>query len=151
MTMQLKDLCVLDVAYCTPQLSVKAAARLMREHHTGDLIVVDDADEEREPIGIITDRDIVLEVLARDRDPERTTVGEVMSKQLVVGAQFEDVDQALERMAAHGVRRLPVIDDERCVLGIVTLDDILREHAGQAKRLLDVITAEQKYEQRARR
>jgi CBS domain-containing protein len=149
--MQLKDLCVLDVAYCTPQLSITAASRLMREHHTGDLIVVDDADEEREPVGIITDRDIVLEVLACDRDPDTTTVGEVMSHRLVVASQSEDLTAALERMATHGVRRLPVVDDERAVLGIVTLDDILREHAKQAKQLLDVVTNEQTREKRTRR
>lgn len=149
--MQLKDLCVLDVACCTRELSIAAAARLMRQHHTGDLIVVDDADEEREPVGIITDRDIVLEVVARDRDPGKTTVGEVMSNRLVVASQSEDLTQALERMATHGVRRLPVVDDERYVLGIVTLDDVLREHAGQAKQLLNVVTTEQMHEQRTRR
>jgi CBS domain-containing protein len=100
--MQLKDLCVLDVAYCTPMVSIAAASRLMREHHAGDLIVVDDADEDREPIGIITDRDIVLEVLALGRDPSQTTVGEVMSNRLVVASQSEGVPQALERMACDG-------------------------------------------------
>jgi CBS domain-containing protein len=151
MTMQLKDLCVLDVAYCTPELSISEAARLMREHHTGDLIVVDDADEEREPVGIITDRDIVLDVLARDRDPGKTTVGEVMSRRLVVASQAEDLTQALDRMATHGVRRIPVIDDERCVLGIVALDDVLREHAKQANQLADVVTKQQTHEHRNRR
>lgn len=149
--MQLKDLCVLDVACCTPDISVNTAARLMREHHTGDLVVIDNADEEREPIGIVTDRDIVVEVLGRGLDPGKTTVGEIMSKQLVLASGSEDVSQALQRMAAHGVRRLPLVDDEQCVLGIVTLDDMLRVHAEQANSIAHIVSKEQSREQRARR
>lgn len=149
--MKLKDLCVLDVAFCTPDVTVVEAARLMRQHHTGDLVVLDDADEEREPVGIITDRDIVLEVLAKGRDPGRTTVREIMSTQLVVASDSEDYAEALQRMATHGVRRIPVVDDKRCVLGIVTLDDMLRVHAAQANRLLDIVGKEQAREQRTRR
>lgn len=149
--MKLKDLCVLDVAFCTPDVTVVEAARLMRQHHTGDLVVLDDADEEREPVGIITDRDIVLEVLAKGRDPGRTTVREIMSTQLVIASDSEDYAEALQRMATHGVRRIPVVDDKRCVLGIVTLDDMLRVHAAQANRLLDIVGKEQVREQRTRR
>ena len=149
--MKLKDLCVLDVACCTPGSTISEAARLMRQHHTGDLVVLDDADEEREPVGIITDRDIVLEVLAKGRDPGRTTVREIMSTQLVVASDSEDYAEALQRMATHGVRRVPVVDDKRCVLGIVTLDDMLRVHAAQANRLLDIVGKEQAREQRTRR
>lgn len=149
--MKLKDLCVLDVACCTRDITVLAAARLMREKHAGDLVVVDDRDEEREPVGIITDRDIVVEVLAKGHDPNTTTVGEVMSNPLVVASASEDVSAALQRMAAHGVRRIPVVDDEQYVLGIVTLDDILRQHAEQAAQLSSVLVREQVHEQRARR
>jgi CBS domain-containing protein len=149
--MKLKDLCVLDVACCTPDTTVTAAARLMRERHTGDLVVIDDADEEREPVGILTDRDIVLEVLGQGRDPGQTTVGQIMSKQLVIASESEDVSQALERMAAHGVRRIPVVDDEQYVLGIVTLDDMLNVHAETARRLAQVVSKQQSREQRTRR
>jgi len=149
--MQLKDLCVFDVACCTRDISVSAAARLMREHHTGDLVVIDNADEEREPVGIVTDRDIVVEVLAQGRNPEKTTVGDIMSKQVVIAAGSEDAEQALQRMVAHGVRRIPVVDDEQYVMGIVTLDDMLRIHAEQATSLAHVISKEQSREQRARR
>jgi CBS domain-containing protein len=149
--MQLKDLCVFDVACCTPDISVTAAARLMREHHTGDLVVIDNADEEREPVGIVTDRDIVVEVLAQGRDPDKTKVGDIMSKQLVIASESEDAFQALQRMVAHGVRRIPVVDDEQCVQGIVTLDDMLRVHAEAANSLVQIVSKEQTREQRARR
>lgn len=149
--MKLKDLCVLEVACCTREVTITAAAQLMRERHAGDVIVVDNADEEREPVGILTDRDIVIEVLAKGRDPNKTTVAEVMATQLVVAGENEDSTQALQRMAAHGVRRIPVVDDERCVVGIITLDDLLREQAEQATRLLEVVTKQQAKERRARR
>lgn len=92
-----------------------------------------------------------MEVLAQGRDPDKTTVGEIMSTQLVIASGSEDAAQALQRMGAHGVRRIPVIDEDGCVLGIITLDDVLRVHAEQAARLLDVVTKEQAREHRARR
>jgi CBS domain-containing protein len=149
--MKLKELCELDVVCCTRELTITAASRLMRERHAGDLVVVEELDEERAPVGIITDRDIVVEVLARNQDPGKVTVGEVMSKQIVIASESEDSAQALQRMAAHGVRRIPVVDDQQRVIGIVTLDDLLREHTEQAGRLLEVVTKQQTREKRTRR
>jgi CBS domain-containing protein len=149
--MKLKDLCELDVATCLREQTISAAARLMRERHSGDLVVIDDSDAEREPIGIITDRDIVLEVVARGRDPDKTTVGEIMATQVVVASQDESPEQALERMALHGVRRVPIVDDEGFIVGIVSLDDLLHVHAQQAARLLEVVTKQRTKERRGRR
>jgi CBS domain-containing protein len=149
--MQLKDICILDVACCTRELSIASAARMMRQQHAGDLIVVDDNDANREPVGIITDRDIVVEVIAQGLDPEKISVGEVMTTQLVIAAGAEDPTTALERMRLHGVRRLPVVDDDGFVVGIVTLDDMLRFHAEQAIALRDIVSREQTRESRARR
>lgn len=149
--MKLKELCELDVVCCTRQLTIAAASRLMRERHVGDLVIVEELDEEREPVGIITDRDIVVEIIARDKDPRMVTVGEVMSKPVVIASESEDAAQALQRMAAHGVRRVPVVDDQRRVIGIVTLDDLLREHTEQANRLLEAVTKQQTREKRTRR
>lgn len=148
--MKLKDLCELEIASCTRDATIAQAARLMRQRHAGDLVVVDETDGDREPIGIITDRDIVLEVVAQGRDPTRTTVNEIMSSQLVVASTSEDVDTVLERMRQHGVRRLPVIDDNGNLFGILTLDDLLRVHAEQAAALLSVVTKEQVREHRGR-
>lgn len=145
--MKLQDLCELDVVCCTRELTIAAASRLMRERHA----VVEELDDEREPVGVITDRDIVVEVLARDKDPRTTTVGEIMSKHVVIASESEDSTLALQRMAAHGVRRVPIVDDQRRVIGIVSLDDLLRQHAEQASQLLDVVTKQQTREKRTRR
>ena len=149
--MLLKDICVLDVACCVRNTSILAAARMMRVHHTGDLIVVDDPGDDRVPVGIVTDRDIVVEVLAKELDPYKTTVGEIMSSRLVIAGGSEDTADAMERMRAHGVRRVPVVDSAGGVLGIVTLDNILKVHAAQATALVDIVSKEQAHEQRARR
>lgn len=149
--MKLKDVCVVDVATCLRDQTITAAAKQMRDRHTGDLVVIDDADEQHEPIGIVTDRDIVVEVVARGRDPDKTTVGEIMSNRVVVASESEESAQALERMATQGVRRIPVVDDAGNIAGIITLDDLLRTHAEQGARLLDVVTKEQSRERRARR
>jgi CBS domain-containing protein len=149
--MLLKEICILDVACCARDTSILEAARLMRLHHTGDLVVVDDPRGDRVPVGIVTDRDIVVEVLGKELDPAKTTVGEVMSARLVIAEVSEDTSEALERMRHHGVRRIPVVDKDGGVVGIVTLDDMLKLHAEQANALLEIVTKEQTREHRGRR
>jgi len=149
--MKLKNVCTLDVAYCVGETTVSEASRLMRQHHAGDLVVVDHGDEGRIPVGIITDRDIVTEVLGKGLDPAKTTIGSVMSKQLVVASGSEDVSDAVERMRVHGVRRVPITDDNGELLGIFTLDDLLKLNAEQAEAPLAILTKEQTREHRTRR
>lgn len=149
--MQLKDICVLDVAACGRDASVLEAARLMRQHHCGDLVVVDDPKGDRTPAGIVTDRDIVIEVLAAELDPAKTRVAQIMSAKLVIASGSEDERTAIDRMRLHGVRRLPVVDHAGTLLGIVTLDDLLTLHAEQATALAAIVSKEQAHEQRARR
>ena len=149
--MKLEDVCILDVVCCTPEITLAEAARLMRKRHSGDLIVVDNADEDREPVGVLTDRDIVVEGLAQGRDVNQTKVREIMSKQLVVASASEDLPVAIDRMRTHGVRRIPVLDDERRVIGVVALDDVIRVHAEQAAAILEVVNKQQAREKRMRR
>jgi CBS domain-containing protein len=149
--MQLNELCVLDAACCQKGTSVAEAARLMRQHHTGDLIVTDDSEGTREPVGIITDRDIVMQVIARGRDPDRTQVGQIMAVPLVVASGSENIATAIERMRSHGVRRLPIVDDNDAVMGIVTLDDLYRVLADHTAALAAIVSKEQTRENRSRR
>src|SRR6478609_4488133 len=107
--MMLSAVCTLDVASCSPRISVLEAARLMRQKHTGDLVVVDDVEDSQEPIGVITDRDIVVEVLANDLNPATTTVGSIVRHPVVVAHDSEEPATALERMRTHGVRRIPIV------------------------------------------
>jgi CBS domain-containing protein len=146
--MKLKNVCTLDVACCTGNVTILEAARLMRQHHSGDLVVIDDTDGDRIPVGIITDRDIVIEVVGKGLDPAKTTVASVMSTQLVVADSCEDVSEAVERMRAHGVRRIPVTGDGGTLMGIFTLDDLLKLNAEQLDAPVAIVTKEQTRENR---
>ena len=149
--MLIKDICTLEIASCGRDASIFEAARLMREHHTGDLIVLDDPQGDRTPAGILTDRDIVLLVLAAELDPAATKVSAVMSSKLVIAGATEEVAVAVERMRTHGVRRLPVVDHDGSLYGIVTLDDMLTLHAERATVLAEIVSKEQSKERRSRR
>ncbi len=149
--MQLNSFCMLDVECCSPRATVLDAAHIMRRKHTGDLVVVDDDERKPSPLGIITDRDIVVEVLAKGLDPATTTVGSVIRTPVVVAEGTEDSTQVLERMRAHGVRRIPVVGAGGKLIGIVTVDDLLKRLAADATLLTEVISQEQNHEARARR
>jgi CBS domain-containing protein len=149
--MLLKSICTLEVARCGPQTTVLEAAYLMRRGHTGDLVVCAGAEEGEAPIGVITDRDIVVEVLAKGLDPAATTVASVMRTPVVVANETEDTSQALERMKHHGVRRIPVVGARGHLMGIVTVDDLVKGLAAEAGALAEILAREQSHEQRNRR
>ncbi len=149
--MLLKDICTMDVVCCGRRTRALEAARLMRQRHVGDLIVVDDPEEERTPIGLITDRDLVLDVLGNGLDPATTEVASLIHRTLVIANESEETAQAIERMREHGVRRIPVVNDQGGVVGIVTLDDLLRVLVADASALLDVMAKGKRQEQRTRR
>ena len=149
--MFLKELCTPDAVSCGPDNSVLYAARLMRQQHVGDVVIVEDAEAGRSPIGMVTDRDIVVEVLGKELDPARVTLRQIMRTPVVIASMSEDVAEALERMKFHGVRRIPVVDESSTLVGILCLDDLLKRLAAEAATLAEVINREQDREQRARR
>jgi CBS domain-containing protein len=149
--MLLKEICTPEVVCCSPETTVLAAARLMRQRHVGDLVVVDDPEGDQPPLGMITDRDLVVEVLARERDPAAITVREIMRAPVAIASSSEDAAQAVERMRTHGVRRIPVIGNDGKLAGIVSLDDLLTRLAADASLLAEVVAREQGREHRTRR
>jgi len=149
--MLLSNFCTLDVACCTPRTTIFEAAQLMRKKHTGDLVVVEDDQERLEPLGVITDRDIVVEVLAKGLDPSTTLVSSVVHSPVVIAREEEDSTVALERMKAHGVRRIPVVGSRGKLTGIVTVDDMMKRLAQEANALTEIVSREQRQEERGRR
>jgi len=123
----------------------------MRRKHRGDLVVVDDDEAKPAPLGVITDRDIVVEVLGNGLDPATTTVGSIIRTPVVIAHDGEDASQALERMSAHGVRRMPVVSAAGTLVGIITADDILKRLAADANLLAQIVSREQTREERSRR
>jgi CBS domain-containing protein len=104
--------------------TVEAAAQMMRASHIGNVIVVDAA-ETRKPVGIITDRDIAVEVVAQGLAPAQTTVGSVMSAPVVSLSEDDSFIEALDKMSAQGVRRAPVLDRDGRLKGLVSVDDLV--------------------------
>jgi CBS domain-containing protein len=149
--MLLKEVLTPAVVWAERGTHVLEAARLMRHHHVGDLVVVDNPRDERTPLGIVTDRDLVVDVLAGGLDPATTTLGSLVRRPLVIASESEDSSTVIERMRSHGVRRLPVVDPAGSLVGIVTLNDLLKLAIDEASGLLGVIMQGQKVEQHSRR
>ena len=103
------------------------AAQLMREKHIGYLVVVDSeaAAQSPRPVGVLTDRDIVIAVVAREADPRELKVGDIMAQPPVTVGVSEPVEKALREMRRIGVRRLPVVGKRGELVGILSLDDVL--------------------------
>jgi CBS domain-containing protein len=124
--------------------AVVEAARLMREAHIGSLPITDD----EKLVGMITDRDITTRVVADATDPRMTLVGDVCSRDLISVAPDNDLDEALQLMARHQVRRLPVVENGRLV-GIVAQADIaLRENETKTGELVEAISKPSEGERR---
>ncbi len=149
--MLLKDICTPDVVYCGAETTVRDAARLMRSKHVGDLIVVGYPERDRVPVGVVTDRDLALEVVGNCLDAATATVSHLVRQPVVIANEEEDTSAALERMRVHGVRRIPVVDGEGAAVGIITLDDLLRVFVKDASMLLEVMSTQHNREKRERR
>ncbi len=104
---------------------ISEIARMMRREHVGTVVVVERRDNTEYPVGIVTDRDLVIEVLALSLAPETVTVGDIMSNDLVTAREDDDFWRTLNRMSVKGVRRLLVVDEKGTLVGILTVDDVL--------------------------
>jgi len=118
--------------YCNRQVvttekttEIREIARMMRQRHVGTVVVVERRGDEEFPIGIVTDRDLVVEVVAQNLAPETVTVGDVMSSKLITAREDDNFWHTLDRMSAKGVRRLPIVTESGALVGILTVDDIL--------------------------
>jgi CBS domain-containing protein len=124
MPTRLKDFATAVVAVVEPETTAFVAAQLMRRHHIGALVVVD-AEERSKPVGIVTDRDLVLALMAEGLDPAMFTVGDIMSLELVLATPDMDALEAIHLMRTQRVRRLVIVDDARRLIGIASLEDLL--------------------------
>jgi len=123
--MPVGEICNREVVVAEKSLSVVEAARLMRTHHVGDLVVVEAREGRKHPVGIVTDRDIVVEVVAAGVNPELLKVGDIMGPEVATVRESEGLFEALRYMRDKGVRRMPVVDAAGGLVGILTLDDLL--------------------------
>jgi CBS domain-containing protein len=148
--MEVGKLCTVDTVCCARDESVQGAALLMRKHHVGDIVVVDDVDGERTPAGIVTDRDIVVSVVALGLDPAGLQVGDIMTDDLLTADQHDDVSITIERMRLRGIRRVPVVGEGGRLAGIVSADDLLGFLAEEMEDLARISPYQQQHERRVR-
>lgn len=142
------DLCRRKPVTARPFDDLAAVSQLMREEHVGCVIVVEPAVRENafRPIGVVTDRDIVVAVVAKGVDPKNLQASDVMTREPVVASEEESVGSALAKMRKIGVRRLPVVGRQEELIGVISLDDIIDKLVGELEDAAGSIRSEQMIE-----
>lgn len=125
--MQVQEIMTKNPACCTPEQKTNEAAKLMVECDCGEIPVVDD---KRKPLGVVTDRDIIVRVVARDEDPREWPVREAMTSPALTVTAETSLEECRRLMEENQIRRVPVVDKNGIVVGIVALADIVR-HANE--------------------
>jgi CBS domain-containing protein len=148
--MPIGELCNREVVFAIRKTSITEAAQLMREYHVGDLVVVDMVEGKRVPVGIITDRDIVIEIIGDSQSVDDFTVGDIMCQQLISVQEKDGVIETIRLMRAHGIRRIPVINEKGGLAGVVSVDDMLDLLAEELTELAKVAPRAQAWEARTR-
>ena len=148
--MSIGEFCNRDVVIVHKGENALEAAKLMRQYHVGDVVVVTDKDDKKVPVGILTDRDIVIELVAEQVDPESVSVGDVMSDHLHIISESDELLDVIAQMRSKGVRRAPVVSKEGELVGILTLDDVLDVLAEALNDLVLLTGREQRRERETR-
>ena len=149
MTTQLKDFASTVVAVVELETSALVVAQVMRKHHVGALVVIDAVEKSR-PVGIVTDRDLVLELMAEGLDPAVFTAGDIMSVDLMLASPDMDALDAVQLMNAHQLRRLVIADNAGRLVGIVTMEDVLELLAREIANLAGGLVGAKDRESRQR-
>ena len=144
--MTVGEVCARDVIVAKANTSIVEAVGLMKWYHVGDLVVVEDRHGRNVPIGILTDRDVALAVADDAARLPYLRVSDLMSRDLVTSFDQESLHEALKRMQSGGIRRLPVVNAEGGLQGIVTLDDVIELLSEELTDMAKLVVREQKKE-----
>ncbi len=148
--MHASEICTRHVVFVDRKASVREAAQSMRSHHVGALVITDQPNGERVPVGIITDRDIAISVVAAGIQPENLTVEDVMSRDVATCTESEDLFDIIATMLARSVRRLPVVSGKGGLIGMISADDLYGALSTHLRMLSQALTREQVREMEAR-
>jgi CBS domain-containing protein len=141
------DICSRMVTIAYPSLALDEAARLMRQRHVGCLVVVEElSTTESLVVGVLTDRDIAMGVVAADRDPHGMRVADLMSKDVVTAREQDSLLDVVAAMQRRKVRRIPVTGARDVLVGLVSLDDVLAAMAQQMLAVASAVSAAGKHE-----
>jgi CBS domain-containing protein len=140
--MSVGTICNREVVVTEKESSVSEAAKLMREYHVGNVIVIENRNGLNYPVGVVTDRDIVVKLIAKDIDIDAVDVGIIMAEDLVVARENDDLIDTVKKMCSKGIRRLPVVDAGGALIGILAMDDLIDLLAEQLRDLAGLIRKE---------
>ena len=149
--MPIGEICNREVVVAWRNDTALEASRLMRQHHVGNVLVVDDHNGVQVPVGIVTDRDLIMEIMAPELDGATITVGDIMLRELVTVKESTGVFEAIQYMRQKAVRRLPIVDESGGLVGILTLDDLLELLSEEFHEIAKLVRNEQQKESRSRR
>jgi CBS domain-containing protein len=144
------EICNRDVIVAGKDASIAEIAQLMREHHVGSIVITDQQNDLHIPVGLVTDRDLVIELLSKGVDIKSVSAGDVMCQNLVTVRDSRHVYDTLKLMRGKGIRRIPVVNDEDVLVGVVTVDDLLDVVISQLDDVVNIIAIEQKREKQLR-
>ena len=149
--MSVGEVCNREVVFVSKDNTVVEAAKLMREHHVGALVVTESEEGRPRPLGILTDRDIVVEVIAEDLKIENLLVGDVMSFELATIGEDDGISEAIKMMKGRGVRRIPVLNSNGDLVGIFAVDDVIELLAEELSDIAQLLGHEQEREKASRK
>src|SRR5688500_14549524 len=148
--MPIGEICNRDTVVVKRDDTALEAAKLMRQHHVGDVIVVEERDGVTVPVGIVTDRDLVVEIMATGLDPDVITVGDIMEREVVTVNEGVGEFEAIHYRLSKTVRRLPVVDKDNALVGILTLDDLLELLSEELLAISKLVSYQRQRETRRR-
>ena len=148
--MKIGELCNREVVIASKDTKVIELASLMREHHVGDIVITKNEAGANKPIGIVTDRDLVVEIIAKEVPLSACNAGDIMSDELVTLSESEGMWEAIDLMRDKGIRRLPVVSESGALVGIVCVDDLHAYLTERMQSVVSLINREQRREEHKR-
>lgn len=148
--MNIGKYCTRNVITADIDSNIIEAAKVMRQHHVGSLVVVSRDNDGARPVGIVTDRDLVIEVLAEEVPVDSVTIEDVMTRSPITAREDDDVFTTMQTMRSKGIRRIPITDSLGLLVGILTSDDLLAVIYEEMGNLVSLISHEQMEEYRKR-
>jgi len=149
-TMNIGGICQRNVVKLERKASVLEAAQAMRANHVGDIVIMDQIGGVEKPVGVITDRDIVVELIAKEIGLDTVSVGDVMSRTVATAQHDADLFETLRFMGIKGVRRLPVLDADGGLFGILSVQDAMTALFKELSFMSDIAARQIERERRAR-
>lgn len=125
-----------DVITAPHDALVSDVAKLMKQYNIGDIVVVDNKNS---PLGIITDRDIAVKIVADEVDSKQVSAADIMSSDLLILKEYQDIQEAIDMMSAKNIRRAPIVDENNQLCGIVSVDDLIMQFAEGLQSIARII------------